>query len=489
MIQSFKINEEDIRAAYKQGEDAIVDLFIQMKAMMEAMEARIQVLEDRLAKNSSNSGKPPSSDGYQKPAPKSLRKRHGRKSGGQTGHQGNTLRAVEKPDEIKVHSIHVCKECERSLEEVEIRHHEKRQVFDLPPLTIMVTEYRAEVKICPNCGMRNKADFPAGVDQPVQYGPKIKAQMVYFNQYQLLPLERLVETMQDLYGIGPSEATVIAACQEAAQKIKPGLEDIKEHLIRKEPVVQFDETGVRVDGKLHWLHSVSTEELTYYVIHAKRGQKAMDEINVLPNMRGRAIHDGWPSYFKYDVRHGLCNAHHLRRLIFLEERYPQTWATEMIKLLVEIKEAVEKARENQQTCLTKMRLSDFENRYDLLVETGLKSNPFPKPVKGEPKKRGRPKQTPAQNLLNAFKTHKAFVLAFMYDFRVPFDNNLAERDLRMMKVKLKISGCFRTLQGADTFCLIRGFISTTRKNGMCVLETLRQVFDGKSYLPELLFPG
>ena len=489
MTPSLKITEEDIRATYKKGEDAIVDLFMQMKVMMDTMEARIKVLEDRLAKNSSNSSKPPSSDGYQKPAPKSLRKRHGRKSGGQTGHQGNTLRAVEKPDEIKVHPIHVCKECERSLEEVEIRHYEKRQVFDLPPVKIMVTEYRAEVKICPNCGMRNKADFPAGVTQPVQYGSKIKAQMVYFNQYQLLPLERLVETMQDLYGIGPSEATVIAACQEAAQKIKPGLEDIKEHLIRKEPVVQFDETGVRVDGKLHWLHSVSTEELTYYVIHAKRGQKAMDEINVLPNMRGRAIHDGWPSYFKYDVRHGLCNAHHLRRLIFLEERYPQTWATEMIKLLVEIKEAVEKARENQQTCLTKMRLSDFENRYDLLVETGLKSNPFPKPVKGEPKKRGRPKQTPAQNLLNAFKTHKAFVLAFMYDFRVPFDNNLAERDLRMMKVKLKISGCFRTPQGADTFCLIRGYISTTRKNGKCVLDTLRQVFDGKPYFPEFIFSG
>jgi transposase len=254
-------------------------------------------------------------------------------------------------------------------------------------------------------------------------------------------------------------------------------------------VVHFDETGLRLEGKTHWLHSASTERLTYYTVHRKRGQQAMDAVGILPNLMGCAIHDGWRSYFKYGDRHGLCNAHHLRKLNFLEERYPQPWVTQMSTLLVEIKDTVDKAKENQSTCLTEKQLSDFERQYDLLVEEGLKANPLREPEEGVPRKRGRVQQAPARNLLETFKTYKNFVLAFMYAFKVPFDNNLAERDIRMMKLKQKISGCFRTSQGSDTFCLIRGYISTARKNGVHVLDALRQAFDKNPYLPAFINQG
>jgi transposase len=316
-------NDEEVRRAYQQGEEAVVGLFCKVTHNFKLLEARLQALEDRLAKNSSNSGKPPSSDGYNKPAPKSLRKRHGRKSGGQPGHAGHTLKTVAYPDREVVHPVSRCHHCHRSLEEVEASGIEKRQVFDLPRVHIEVTEHKVEIKRCPYCGEISKADFPEGVAQPVQYGPEIKAQAVYFNQYQLLPLERTGEVFEELYGQALSEGTILEACQEVAEQVEPGNAAIKKHLTEKEEVVHFDETGGRVEGKLQWLHSASTALLTYYAMHARRGKPAMDAMGILPDLKGRAIHDGWKSYFKYPVLHGLCNAHHLRRLKFLEERYPQ----------------------------------------------------------------------------------------------------------------------------------------------------------------------
>lgn len=484
-----KISEQEIRAAYKEGEDAVVALFMRLQAKIEAMAARIQVLDDKQAKNSSNSSKPPSSDGYQKPAPKSLRKRHDRKSGGQPGHPGSTLKAVKDPDYVVVHRVKECRHCHSMMDEVAVKKHERRQVFDLPRVKVEVTEHQAEIKVCPHCGEKNKADFPEGITQGVQYGPEIKAQAVYFNQYQLLPLERTAEVFEVLYGHAVSEASLIAACQETAERVEVVQEAIKTHITEQEEVVHFDETGLRLDGKNHWLHSASTDRLTYYTIHRRRGQQAMDSTGILSNLNGRAIHDGWPSYFKYAIRHGLCNAHHLRKLKFLEERYPQPWVTKMIALLVKLKDTVDEAKERSQTHLTEKQLSDFERQYDLLVQEGLKANPPPEPAEGVPKKRGRVKQTPARNLLNTFKVYKDYVLAFMVDFRVPFDNNLAERDIRMMKLKQKISGCFRTNQGADTFCQIRGYISTARKNGVRVLDALRNAIDGKPYLPSFVNLG
>ena len=416
-------SEEEIGAAYEQGKEAVVTLF---HNSLQQFLIYIQALEDRIAKNSRNSGKPPSSDGLSKPTPKSLRKRHRRKSGGQAGHIGYTLKSVEKPDHVNVHPLERCNYCSGSLKRVKAIRYEKRQVFDVPRVQMEVTEHQAEIKECPHCGKENRAMFPEGVSQPVQYGSEIKAQMVYFNQYQMLPLERTAEVFGTRYGHSLSEGVIVEATQEVSRQVIEVNRAIRQHLIEKEAVVHFDETGARAEGKLYWLHSASTEKLTSYAIHPKRGSLAMDAIGILPNLQGRAMHDDWMSYFKYSIQHGLCNAHHLRRLKFLEERYPQKWVTQMADLLVTIKETVEKAQAASRTCLTRRKLVAFESEYDRLVKQGLRLNRPPKRPEGQPSKRGPIKQSPAKNLLDEFKLHKEFVLTFMYDFKVPFDNNQAE---------------------------------------------------------------
>jgi transposase len=476
-------SEEEISTAYEQGKEAVVTL---IHNSLQQFVVRIQALEDQIAKNSRNSGKPPSSDGYDRPAPKSLRKRRHKKSGGQAGHVGYTLKAVEKPEYVKVHRVEQCKHCHVSLKRVKASRYEKRQVFDVPRVRVEVTEHQTEIKGCPHCGKENRAEFPKGVTQPVQYGDEIKAQMVYFNQYQMLPMERTAEVFETLYGQVISEGTIVEAAQEVSRRVSGVNDIIRQHLTEKEAVVHFDETGSRAEGKLYWLHSASTKRLTWYAIHPKRGSLAMDAMGILPNLQGRAMHDDWMSYFKYSIQHGLCNAHHLRRLKFLEERYPQKWVSRMADLLVAIKEAVEKAQAASRTCLSCKKLAEFESEYDRLVKQGVRVNGPPKRPEGQPIKRGRIKQSPAMNLLDEFKLHKEYVLAFMYDFKVPFDNNQAERDIRMMKVKQKISGCFRSVQGAEVFCQIRGYLSTARKNEQHVLDVLRLAFAGTPYLPDFV---
>jgi transposase len=488
------ISVKEIHSAYLEGEEAIVALLEgwtnRLVAVVEEQEESLQklreqvdALKDQLAKNSRNSGKPPSSDGYQKPSPKSLRKRHGKKSGGQPGHVGYTLQAVEHPNRVRVHRVNSCSHCQGSLKRVKVRGYENRQVFDVPRVRIRVTEHQCEIKSCPHCGKENRAEFPVGVTQAVQYGPEIKAQMVYFNQYQLLPLERTAKIFETLYGQAVSEGTIVAAAQEVSRQVAGVNTAIQKHLTAHEEVVHFDETGVRVEGKLHWLHSASTEQLTFYVIHTQRGSVAMDAMGILPSLKGRAMHDGWQPYFRYSCLHGLCNAHHLRRLEFLKERYPQKWVSPMVDLLQKMQRTVERAKAASRTCLTGKKLADLEREYDRLVQQGLRANKLARRSAGQEKKRGRIKQNPAKNLLDEFTLHQESVLAFLHDFRVPFDNNLAERDIRMTKVKQKISGCFRSSNGAEIFCRIRGYISTARKNGEQVLDVLRLALAGTPYLP------
>jgi transposase len=476
--------DEEIDKAYDQGKEAVVALF---HDTIGQLAARIQVLEDRVSKNSRNSGKPPSSDGLNKPAPKSRRKRHGRKSGGQPGHVGYTLKAVSKPDHVKVHAVHKCQYCQKSLRKAKVQRHEKRQVFDLPRVRMEVTEHRVEVKQCV-CGKESKGEFPQDVTQPVQYGPEVKSQAVYLNQYQMIPLERVSETFEDFYGQRLAEGTIVETCQEVAKRVEPVNQAVKKYLTELAKVVHFDETGLRIDGKLHWLHVACTTLLTYYEVHAKRGQEAFDTIGILPKFHSTAVHDGWKSYFAYDEAvHSLCNEHHLRELEFISERYPQDWVTKFGDLLMEIKTAVDLARITQ-PCLSEAQLADFNSRYDALVEQGLMANPPPKETDPTEKKRGPKKQSPPKNLLDRLLDHKSAVLAFMNDFNVPFENNQAERDIRMMKVKQKVSGCFRSERGPKAFCQIRSYISTARKNRQNVLSVLRLAFVGSPFLPAFVPP-
>lgn len=452
----------------------------ELQRTVAAQGAEIQKLQDQLAKNSRNSGKPPSSDGLKKPRTQNLRKKTGRRSGGQKGHKGHTLAMVEQPDQVQVHPVTHCSHCAADLQSVESGEPERRQVFDIPPVRIKVTEHQAEVKVCPQCGNQVKGDFPQGVTQSVQYGSRIKAQASYLNNYQLIPWARTCELLGDFYGHSPAEALVQEANAAVMRSVEPSLEATKEQLTTSD-VVHFDESGLRVEGRLNWLHVASTKLLTCYTVHPKRGQDGMNAMGILPALQGRAMHDHWSPYFTYDnCLHALCNAHHLRDLLFVVEQYKQSWAEDMIQLLMDIKAAVD-AASPAQLSLDSDQLAHFEQRYDELLSLGLEANP--PPVDPPPKKRGRKKQTPPKNLIDRLQKHKPQVLAFMYDFRVPFDNNLAERDVRMVKIKQKVSGAFRTRAGAETFCAIRSYISTVRKNRLNVIDAIYDALTGRPFVP------
>jgi transposase len=489
-----RISREQILNAYKAGPEAVISLIEylqeqhqstieQLLGIIARVTARIESLEAKSNTDSHNSNKPPSSDGFHKRI-HSRREPSGKKPGGQQGHEGTTLQMVKRPDHIEVHSVSRCGHCGNPLKNQRVKRYEKRQVFDLPPIELEVHEYRAEVKRCPRCGQLTTGEFPEGVTHKAQYGNRITAWASYLRNYALLPYQRLSELFHDLFGLSISTGTLANIDQRCSEGLEQTIKSIEE-AIRRSPVIRCDETGIRINGKLHWLHTASTEDLTYYAWHPRRGNAATDEIGILPEYRGIAVHDNWKSYFLYQCRHALCNAHHIRELEFVVEQFNQSWAQKMINLLVYSKDLVEKAKAAGRKRIAQSERMKIEQWYEQLIAEGITitSPPQNRPPPGKP---GRRQRSKAANLLERLQEHRKETLLFVRDFRVPFDNNLAERDLRMIKVQQKISGTFRSAEGASAFCRIRGYISTLRKQGISVIDALSSIFDCQPLLPPAL---
>ncbi len=434
-------------------------------ALLLAQGERIAELERRLGLNSGNSGKPPSSDGPKKPVRiSSLREKSDRKSGGQPGHPGKTLRQTATPDAAIDHFPDICANCGAALNETMVTGHAARQVFDVPdPKPLLVTEHRAHTCRCQNCGTHTKAAFPKDVTAPAQYGPRIEAFVLYLQNHQLLPEKRLAMLMADLFGVHLTTATIARISQDYAARCRAFVDALREQ-VANAPVKHMDETGFRVGGKTQWLHIASTFLLTFYRVSAKRG-------SLMENVSGIVVHDHWQPYYTMSgVLHALCNAHHLRELKALVEIEKEEWARQMQRLLRLACHAANPAREADKP-LKPALIALIERRCDVIVAGGMAFHEA-QPALGKRGKRGRAPRRVGHNLLLRLLTRKHDVLRFLTDPTVPFTNNLAEQDARMMKVQRKVSGGFRSEDGAREFATIRSVLSTARKQGWSLLETL-----------------
>jgi len=463
--------------------DALYALVQQQEAQLAALTARVQELEARLAGHSQNSHRPPATDGPRKP-PRGQRARSGKRPGGQPGHRGHTLTMTATPDYVVEHQPAHCATCGADLAGMAATQLQRRQVVDLPPLRLEVTEHQVATVCCPHCQQPTTAPFPAQVTQPIQYGPRVLALGVYLRHYQLLPYLRISDLLADLFGHGPSAGTLHRASLTGAAALV-AVEAAIQRALAAAPVAHADETSMAVAGRRQWVHVLSTARLTHYAWHAKRGHAATDAIGVLPAFGGRLIHDAWAPYWHYRCQHGLCNAHHLRELTAIAEQPEQGWATGLRALLVELKRHVDAGRAAGRTSSAPAERDQFVARYRALLAEGYAANPPPTRSAGGPR-RGRLKQSKARNLLDRLAIHEAEVLAFLHDWTVPFDNNQAERDLRMIKVQQKISGTFRDAAGAAAFCRIRGYLSTLRKQARPILAALELTFAGHPPMPCLL---
>ena len=451
-----------------------------LMAQMAVMQDRIKQLEGRLALNSKNSSKPPSTDGLAKPAPKSLRIAGQRPIGGQKGHSGNTLRQSAHIDHIVNHpSAARCPSCQGDWANQEII--DRRQVFELPVLRAQVTEHRLIRSTC-TCGSVHDGHWPEGVNAPAQFGPTVRALAVHLNQHQFIPLARTCELMQDVFGLSMSQASLQSFCQQAAFTLKPTVDAIG-LAVQSAAIVHADESGIRITSQLNWLHCLVTDKLTWLGHHAKRGRLAFAALGLLAGVRGVLVHDGLAGYKLLFCIHSLCNAHHLRELTFVHEQEHiwDGWAKEMMDLLLQAKAEV--ATTNAP--LSAQRYAWFEAQWEGLLVRGETFCPQHYPEGAPRGTQGRHKQSKAFNLLRRLRVHRDDVWRFATQKDVPFTNNLAEQALRMSKVRQKISGGFRTQHGATTFFTIRSYLATMRKQGACLFECLISTFNGQPIQPQL----
>ena len=452
---------EELHVLIKANGAEFVERLLDLEELVMGLRAEVRELRDQLNKHSGNSSKPPSSDGYGKPAPKSLRMPSGKPRGGQPGHAGKTLLQVEAPDHVVEHKLARCPVSGRALGEQDIIGVIKRQVFELPEPRLEVTEHRAYLYRVGDRIVR--AEFPSGVVAPVQYGRAFKSFLVYLHEYQLVPHERLSRLCQDLYGYQISEGTLAKAREQCFGELEHFESRLKERL-RKSAVLHSDESGLRVEGKLHWVHSAGTELDTHYHLDARRGRPGMERAGILEFFRGTLVHDCWAPYFSWrECLPALCNAHLLRELRFFEET-GQSWAAQMATLLT-----------NAHRDPGRRTLKGWRCKSQKTLARGYAENPTA-PTRLPRQRRGRAAKPKVVNLLDRFKAHREAILRFLADPAVPFTNNRAEQDIRMVKVKQKISGTFRSAEGAKMFCRIRSYISCALKRNRSVFQSLRNAF-------------
>jgi transposase len=471
----------DDTPSYEELKELVAALHLlteQQSAQIAELEAEIAKLKERLGRNPRNSSMPPSAEGLTKPpaANRAERRAAKRRPGKQPGSEGKHLAQVINPDAVAIHTPRACTSCGADLCDAEVVGVERRQVFELPEVRAHVTEHRMERRHCA-CGSETKAPAPPEATAPACYGPGIRALAVYLSVYQHVPYDRLAEIFADVVGIPVSVGAITAMVGEAGGALGLFVTVVTD-LLRDAPAVHFDETGARVEGSLHWIHVASSALYTLVYRHTRRGSAAMDDMGVIAEMAGVAVHDGWKPYRSYDVVHALCNAHHLRELEGVVERFDQEWAGNMITLLLDAKAAVEQAIERGDGGLDPSVLHSIKVRYGRLVAKGWRTN-----EEASAARPGKWYQNTALNLLGRLDTYRDDVLRFSIDFNVPFDNNQGERDIRMVKLQQKISGSWRTRAGADHFCAIRSYVSTMKKHRHDILEGLGRLFVGDVWLP------
>ena len=441
--------KEEMRA----NPEAVVDVILHLKRRIEELEARLKM-------NSRNSSKPPSSDGYNKPSPKSQRSKSGLKSGGQPGHPGSTLKQVDNPDKVETMTLQCCPYTGVQLKESDVVDMIVRQVFDLPEQKLEITEYRALVYQVPGSGTKVHAEFPQGVSAPQQYGFRFQAWLVYLVDYQFVPLGRVRRMCEDLFGYSVSEKTIATARERCQDNLEEFIE-VTAAKLKNEPIVHADETGMPVGTEKAWLHSLSTTERTLYHIDSKRGSEAIEQMGILRDFKGVLVHHFWQAYLSLDCDHAICNAHIVRELTFFED-LRQAWAGKLKALLLE-------ACKNPGS----KTVQESKVSYRQMIQEGYANNPFVPPPRKKGQ-RGKPAQPKVLNLLDRLDKYESWLLGFLDNPEIPFTNNQAEQDVRMAKVKQKISGCFREWKGSKTFATIRSYISTCIKQGTSIIDALEK---------------